>query len=134
VRTYVMRLFYGIDQDIRYVLRGFASGRRYELDVPCVNATYVWFDPYISPTVAPPVFTPASGYPGLVPVDHAWYGAFPAWEPTSLPQSPAFFLRALAIAFRPTCYYYRVPRRVLHFNVDRAQPPRGRSQCPRNAR
>ena len=32
------------------------------------NATYVYFDPYISPTVAPPVFTPASGYPGAVPV------------------------------------------------------------------
>ena len=71
------------------------------------NATYVWFDPYISPTVAPPVFTPASGYPGAVPVDHAWFGAFPAWWPAFLPQSPAFFLPGLAIAFRLTCYYYR---------------------------
>jgi hypothetical protein len=71
------------------------------------NATYVWYDPYISPTVAPPVFTPASGYPGAVPVDHAWFGAFPAWWPAFLPQSPAFFLPAMAIAFRITCYYYR---------------------------
>ena len=71
------------------------------------NATYVWFDPYISPTVAPPVFTPASGYPGAVPVDHAWFGAFPAWWPAFLPQSPAFFLPGFAIAFRFTCYYYR---------------------------
>ena len=23
------------------------------------NATHVWFEPYISPTVAPPLFTPA---------------------------------------------------------------------------
>ena len=71
------------------------------------NATYVWYDPYISPTVAPPVFTPAAGYPGAVPVDHAWFGAFPDWWPPFLPQSPAFFLPAFAIAFRVTCYYYR---------------------------
>jgi hypothetical protein len=71
------------------------------------NATYVYFDPYISPTVAPPVFTPMSGYPGAVPVEHAWFGAFPAWWPPFLPQSPAFFMPALAIAFRLTCYYYR---------------------------
>ena len=25
------------------------------------NATYVWHDPYVSPAVAPPVFTPAAG-------------------------------------------------------------------------
>src|SRR5687767_1819627 len=71
------------------------------------NATYVWYEPYISPTVAPPVFTPASGYPGSVPVEHAWLGAFPGWWPSFLPQSPAFFIPALAIAFRFTCYYYR---------------------------
>ena len=71
------------------------------------NPNYVWFEPYISPTVAPPVFTPASGYPGSVPVDHAWLGAFPSWWPTFLPQTPAFFVPWLAIAFRFTCYYYR---------------------------
>ena len=71
------------------------------------NATYVWPDPYISPTVAPPAFTPASGYPGAVPVEHAWFGAFPAWWPAFVPQSPSFFIPWLAIAFRFTCYYYR---------------------------
>jgi hypothetical protein len=71
------------------------------------NATYVWFDPYISPTVAPPLFTPISGYAGAVPVDHAWLGAFPTWWPSFIPQSPAFFIPGLAIAFRVTCYYYR---------------------------
>jgi hypothetical protein len=71
------------------------------------NATHVWYEPYISPTVAPPLFTPASGYPGAVPVEHAWFGAFPTWWPPFLPQSPAFFLPGLAIAFRFTCYYYR---------------------------
>lgn len=71
------------------------------------QATYVWYDPYISPTVAPPLFTAASGYPGGVPVDHAWLGAFPSWWPSFIPQSPAFFIPGLAIAFRFTCYYYR---------------------------
>src|SRR6186713_1638356 len=71
------------------------------------HPSYVWYAPYISPTVAPPVFTAAFGYPGSVPVDHAWFGAFPSWWPSFLPQSPAFFLPALAIAFRFTCYYYR---------------------------
>jgi hypothetical protein len=77
------------------------------LTLRAFNGTYVWFDPYVSPTVAPPVFTPASGYPGAVPVDHAWFGVFPTWWPSFLPQSPAFFMPALAITFRLTCYYYR---------------------------
>jgi hypothetical protein len=71
------------------------------------NATYVWYDPYISPTVAPPLFTPVSGYPGAVPVEHAWFGAFPRWWPAFIPQSPAFILPWIAIVFRLTCYYYR---------------------------
>jgi len=71
------------------------------------QATYVWSEPYVSPTVAPPLFTPAQGYAGAVPVEHAWLGAFPAWWPAFLPQSPAFFFPGLAIAFRGTCYYYR---------------------------
>jgi hypothetical protein len=77
------------------------------LTLRAFNATHVWFPPYISPTVAPPLFTPASGYPGAVPVAHAWLGAFPAWWPSFIPQSPALFVPALAIAFRFTCYYYR---------------------------
>jgi hypothetical protein len=71
------------------------------------QGTYVWCEPYVSPTVAPPLLTPASGYPGAVPVAHAWLGAFPAWWPSFIPQSPAFFIPGLAIAFRATCYYYR---------------------------
>jgi hypothetical protein len=77
------------------------------LTLRAFQGTHVWVDPYISPTVAPPLFTPESGYPGAVPVDVAWFGAFPAWWPAFLPQSPAFFFPALAIAFRFTCYYYR---------------------------
>ena len=47
------------------------------LTLRAFQGTYVWYEPYISPTVAPPLFTPASGYPGAVPIDHAWLGAFP---------------------------------------------------------
>jgi hypothetical protein len=77
------------------------------LTLRAFHPVYVWYEPYISPTVAPPVFTPAQGLPGSVPVDHAWLGAFPAWWPTFVPQSPAFVLPWLAIVFRFTCYYYR---------------------------
>ena len=33
------------------------------------NPSHVWYDPYISPTVAPPVFTAASGWVRLFFVD-----------------------------------------------------------------
>ena len=77
------------------------------LTLRACHPVYVWYEPYISPTVAPPVFTAAHGLPGSVPVDHAWLGAFPAWWPSFIPQSPAFVLPWLAIVFRFTCYYYR---------------------------
>jgi hypothetical protein len=71
------------------------------------HPVYVWYEPYISPAVAPPVFTAADGPPGSVPVDRAWLGAFPPWWPAIVPQSPAFVLPWIAIVFRLTCYYYR---------------------------
>jgi len=76
------------------------------LTVRAVYPAYVWYEPYISPTVAPPVFTAAAGPPGSVPVDHAWLGAFPDWWP-AFAQSPAFVVPWVAIVFRLTCYYYR---------------------------
>jgi hypothetical protein len=77
------------------------------LTVRAFHPTYVWYDPYVSPAVAPTAFTSIHGYPGSVPVEHAWFGAFPAWWPGWLPQTPAFFVPWMAIAFRFTCYYYR---------------------------
>jgi hypothetical protein len=77
------------------------------LTLRAFNATYVWADPYISPVVAPALFTPIAGYPGAVPVSHAWLGAFPAWWPSFIPRTPALFVPWIAIAFRFTCYYYR---------------------------
>ncbi len=77
------------------------------LTVRAWHPIYVWHEPYVSPTVAPPVFTAPSIYPGSVPADRAWLGAFPAWWPPFVPRSPAFVLPWLAIVFRLTCYYYR---------------------------
>ncbi len=77
------------------------------LTVRAFHPVHVWFPPYISPTVAPPLFTSVGIYPGSVPVEAAWLGAFPAWWPSFIPASPAFFLPGMAIAFRMTCYYYR---------------------------
>jgi hypothetical protein len=71
------------------------------------NPSYVYYEPYISPTVAPPVLTAPDVYPGSVPADVAWLGTFPDWWPPFIPPSPAFFVPAFAIAFRFTCYYYR---------------------------
>jgi hypothetical protein len=77
------------------------------LTLRAFHPVYVWYEPYISPTVAPPVFAAEFGPPGSVPVEHAWLGAFPAWWPSFVPQSPAFVLPWLAIVFRLSCYYYR---------------------------
>jgi hypothetical protein len=77
------------------------------LTLRAFHPVYVWYEPYISPTVAPPVFTAEFGFPGSVPVEHAWLGAFPGWWPSFVPQSPAFVLPWLAIVFRLSCYYYR---------------------------
>jgi hypothetical protein len=77
------------------------------LTLRAFHPAYVWYEPYISPVAAPAVFTSLDQFPGSVPVQHAWLGAFPQWWPALLPQSPAFFIPGLAIAFRFTCYYYR---------------------------
>ncbi|MBK8206628.1 MAG: succinate dehydrogenase [Planctomycetes bacterium] len=89
------------------------------LTLRAFQGTYYWFDPYISPVGSPPLFTPASGYPGSVPLNHAWFGTFPSMWPRWVPQSPAFFIPGLAIAFRATCYYYR----KAYYRAFAASPP-----------
>ncbi|MCA8937452.1 MAG: succinate dehydrogenase [Planctomycetes bacterium] len=76
---------------------------------------------YISPIGSPPVFSPGptGAYPGAVPPNHAWFGQFPSWWPRFIPQSPAFFIPGLAIAFRATCYYYR----KAYYRAFAATPP-----------
>lgn len=84
--------------------------------------THYYFAPYISPVASPPLFTPVSGYPGAVPLTgphSAWLGAFPSFWPRFVPQSPAFFIPGLALAFRFTCYYYR----KAYYRAFAASPP-----------
>ncbi|MBK7857808.1 MAG: hypothetical protein IPJ65_04105 [Archangiaceae bacterium] len=72
-----------------------------------MNATYVWAEPYISPTVAPPLFD-AHRRPSLGSVPSTTRGSAPSprggrrFFRSRRPSSPG-----LAIAFRFTCYYYR---------------------------
>jgi len=89
------------------------------LTVRAFTGMHYFADPYLSPVASPPLFTPASGYPGAVPIHHAWLGYFPSFWPSFLPQSPAFFIPGLAIAFRATCYYYR----KAYYRAFAASPP-----------
>jgi hypothetical protein len=80
--------------------------------------------PYLSPVAAPPLFGVGpeymADYPGAVPAAQSLFGwAFPAWWPKFIPQSPAFFIPGLAIAFRATCYYYR----KAYYRAFAASPP-----------
>ncbi|MBX3460985.1 MAG: succinate dehydrogenase [Planctomycetes bacterium] len=79
------------------------------LTVRVFQGYYMWADPYLSPLVAPPLFTTLDSvnYPNAAPLKHAWLGTFPAWWPRFVPQSPGFMFPVLAIMFRMTCYYYR---------------------------
>ena len=88
------------------------------LTVRAFTGKYFWADPYISPVASPPLFTPASGL-GTVPLEHSWFGAFPKFWPKFIPQSPAFFIPGIAIAFRATCYYYR----KAYYRAFAATPP-----------
>jgi hypothetical protein len=76
---------------------------------------YFW-DPYLSPFYSPvvhaqdlgPTATAASyAQQGMVPPDHAWFGAFPSWWPGFIPLSPALLILVFPGSFRFTCYYYR---------------------------
>lgn len=89
------------------------------LTVRAFTGMHYFADPYLSPVASPPLFTPAGGYPGAVPLNHAWLGYFPSFWPSFLPQSPAFFIPGLALAFRGTCYYYR----KAYYRAFAASPP-----------
>lgn len=64
------------------------------------------FGGYLSPFYSPVVYVKL-GVNGAVPMHHALLGSWPAWWPSFLPPSPAFFILAFPGAFRFTCYYYR---------------------------
>ena len=67
------------------------------------NANYI-SGPYLSPFYAPVLFASPNDAAGL---EHAWFGALPAWWPAALPFSPALLILPFPGLFRFTCYYYR---------------------------
>lgn len=72
------------------------------------QARYYAVGPYISPFYAPLLFAdPEAVAYGGASVDHAFFGAWPAWWPAWLPPSPAFLIFLFPASFRATCYYYR---------------------------
>ena len=71
-----------------------------------LQGEHYYADPYLSPFYSPVVYTDLTAQ-GAAPVDHAWFGAWPAWWPGFLPASPALFILMFPGLFRFTCYYYR---------------------------
>ena len=67
------------------------------------NAHYT-FGPYLSPFYSPVLFASLGDAAGL---EHAWFGAWPAWMPAVVPFSPALLILPFPGLFRFTCYYYR---------------------------
>lgn len=66
---------------------------------------------YLSPFYSPVVYVDPAAL-GSAPLEHAWFGTWPAWWSnfplTSwLPASPAFLILLFPGSFRLTCYYYR---------------------------
>lgn len=65
--------------------------------------------PYLSPFYSPLLLV-KTGVAGGAPLEHAWFGEWPAWWPTDfplLPASPALLVLVFPGLFRFTCYYYR---------------------------
>ena len=71
-----------------------------------LQGSHYYFDPYLSPFYSPVLFVDPSA-PGAAPLEHAWFGSWPAWWPSFLPASPALLILIFPGAFRATCYYYR---------------------------
>ena len=70
------------------------------------QGAHYWHASYLSPFYSPVLFVETSAE-GSVPLEHAWFGVWPAWWPGVLPASPAFLILIFPGAFRFTCYYYR---------------------------
>lgn len=67
------------------------------------NAHYT-FGPYLSPFYSPVLWASPDHATGM---EHALFGAQPAWWPAILPFSPALLILPFPGLFRFTCYYYR---------------------------
>jgi hypothetical protein len=72
------------------------------------QASHYYAAPYLSPLYSPLLFV-KEGVAGGAPLEHAWFGPWPAWWPVFalLPMSPAALILPFPGLFRFTCYYYR---------------------------
>jgi len=64
------------------------------------------FGGYLAPFYSPLIYI-KEGVVGAAPMEHSFFGAWPAWWPTWLPASPSLLILAVPGVFRFTCYYYR---------------------------
>jgi hypothetical protein len=87
------------------------------------NATYVWFESVHQPHGGAPFFTPVSGYPGSVPLDHAWFGNV-SLVVAAVSSAVTGILRAGARHCFPS-HLLLLPRRVLQGGVHEATELRG---------
>ncbi|MFV1980297.1 MAG: succinate dehydrogenase [Rhodothermia bacterium] len=71
-----------------------------------LQGAYYWYGTYLSPFYSPVLFADTAA-PGSVPIEHAWFGAWPSWWPAIIPASPAILILIFPGLFRFTCYYYR---------------------------
>jgi len=71
-----------------------------------LQAEHYFTGPYLSPFYSPVLFTDTTAA-GHAPLEHAWFGHWPAWWPAWLPPSPAILILFFPGIFRFTCYYYR---------------------------
>jgi hypothetical protein len=85
------------------VFLGFSAFIVYATWAAFENANYT-FGPYLSPFYAPVLFASPDN---LAAMEHAWFGAQPAWWPGFVPFSPALLILPFPGLFRFTCYYYR---------------------------
>jgi hypothetical protein len=81
---------------------------------------YYYAEPYLSPFYSPVLMTNLDA-PGAAPLEHAWFGEWPAWWPdfALLPASPALLVLVFPLSFRMTCYYYR----KAYYRAYAASPP-----------
>jgi hypothetical protein len=70
------------------------------------QGSHYFYGSYLSPFYSPLLFVDPTA-PGSAPVEHAWFGPWPAWWPSFLPASPSFLVLVFPGVFRATCYYYR---------------------------
>src|SRR5262245_9842420 len=64
-----------------------------------IQGEHYFYGSYLSPFYSPLLWI-KSGVAGGAPVEHAWFGEWPAWWPAWIPASPTFLIIAFPLSFR----------------------------------